>query len=132
MVAVLRRIVAACAVLALMPGAATLCSGWQMTSEARLDCCASGACARQHTSASGADVSTALTQAEADDCCARSESQQPTGPIATGVPALPVPIEMYVLLPPSPLVEVTDADWPATLRVADHVSRHVLLSVFIL
>jgi hypothetical protein len=103
-----------------------------MTAEARLDCCASGACARLHTSASDADASTALTQAEADDCCARSESQQPTGPIGTSVLTLPVPIDMYVLLPPSPVVEVTDADWPATLRVADHVSRHVLLSVFLL
>ena len=130
---VLRQLVAACTILALMPGAAALCAGWQATAEARLDCCASSACAAEHVGSARGDNSNAVTQAEADDCCAAAESRQPTSSQSPGPVAATIgPVITYLIIPAAPLPAIPDADSSVPSPIADHVSRHVLLAVFLL
>lgn len=128
---------AAALMLALILGVAgwAECAGWQSTPQARMACCKLAAsCPMQHAPESGSSARQALTQSQADRCCAASEESgsTPSAPtffislhaalvtspsIAASVPALPVPLDPC------------RADIPLP---AGHVSKHVLLSVFLI
>lgn len=125
-------------VLALMLGAAgwAECAGWQVTPEARMDCCSdSGACPMHGSSEPGSRSERVVTQAQADGCCAASGDTEstPSAPalaisLSAALVASAFPTIGPVIAPPALL----DA-WRAHLPlVVGQVPKHVLLSVFLI
>src|SRR6267142_4537811 len=74
----MRRVASLLCVLVFAQGAIAQCAGWQATPEARRQCCKSGACPLHHRE--NRAPRTHLTQAAADDCCARSQQHQSSAP----------------------------------------------------
>lgn len=111
------------------------CAGWQSTPQARMACCEQRAeCPMHRSTESATSMQPPMTQAQADSCCAASgeDGSSPSAPafvisldgalvtppsIAASVPALPVPLGPSRAGIPLP---------------AGHVSKHVLLSVFLI
>jgi hypothetical protein len=133
----LRRVCSFVLLLALFVPAAVECAGWKPTAEARTACCAAGLCAKENTrrttgSKAGAGSTPRVTQADADDCCAASETQEsgPTSPahatLMTAAVLQPVALPGAIQLAPvSRWSEHTDPHQPSA------VPRHLLLSVFL-
>src|SRR5687768_10661168 len=76
----LRRISVLTLMLALVDAHVAVCAGWQSTPEARMDCCTEDCVCPMHDSKSGSnsgrsDSGKALTQSDADSCCASSERE---------------------------------------------------------
>lgn len=125
----MRPVAAALAVLALLAlQAATLCQGWQTTAEARMSCCVDGGGCAMHDVAGGI-----VMQADADRCCAASESNGSSAPSG----AFAESISSAVLGTIAPLLDVPPS---RTLQMRwrliapsppGRVSKHVLLSVFL-
>ncbi len=133
-VGVPKRVAAALAV-ALTLGAAgwTECAGWQLTPEARMDCCTDiDMCPMHRGVTPGSPSGEIVTQSKADSCCAASDSKDSTPSAEAFSLVLP-----EVLAPSSLLAPVTVP--PASLHVRrahiplrGHVPKHVLLSVFLI
>lgn len=127
------RLVAAALVATLLAGPIALCTGWQATPEARMACCVEGiACAMHPSEDQDGTGRRAVTQAEADSCCAASEPDgaSPTATSLAAIVAPPATTASIVLLPP---VNTQSASWdrhPPDRAFA--VPRNVLLSVFII
>ena len=134
-VLILRRLSALVLGLMLLPGGSlAVCAGWAATPEARMACCADDDTCPMHKGEShDASQQRVTPQAQADACCAASESQHSdqsapsfiavisNAVLGTGV-VLPVPI---------PALVVSDA-WRTVAPVPiAPVPRHVLLSVFL-
>jgi hypothetical protein len=72
----LSQATAALLVLTLFGASAGPCAGWESSAQARHDCCVDGHCPDEVSSASGhSSHPGAVTQAEADRCCAASEQK---------------------------------------------------------
>jgi hypothetical protein len=72
----IRRASAVVAILTLFVGNVALCAGWQATPEARMACCMNGTSCPMHKSESrGAGPKRAISQAQADSCCAAASSR---------------------------------------------------------
>jgi len=117
-------------VLAFAQSAVAQCAGWQATPEARRQCCQDGTCPLHHRA--GGASRTQLTQAAADDCCARSQRHE-SSPSATAFAATmtlavlqPLPPVVLSLAPAMPL----SAPWE-TPSPPNHVPKHLLLSVLL-
>ena len=87
-----------------------------------------------HTRAlSGSDSTARVSQAEADSCCAASESDDSTAPaptLAKTVPPAPLAAELFAFVP-SPAVPRDF--WRESVPLAgSQVPRHLLLSVFLI
>ena len=129
-----RRCVVAIVMLPLVVGAPGLCAGWAAAPEARMACCASGeSCAMDHSEDDG-NAARAVTQSQADACCASSEPDGSTPSAAPAASAITVAVlGLGVVVPPSPPVDrfhpESFTDPPA---VATAVARHVLLTVFLI
>lgn len=128
-----RRLAAALLTLALAGGQSGICAGWMPTPEARMACCADDAACPMHASASQDEGSKrALTQAEADRCCAASEQGEssPSPFNATFFVTLAVALD-----PVSAPLSEPDAHqdiWRSSVPVPPgHVAKHLLLSVFL-
>src|SRR5687767_13502336 len=101
------------------------------TAEARMACCSEGDRCPMHTSHS--DDSTAVSQVEADRCCAASERRDSAPSASAFVPAIvqgvvatPVPFAAPELRPHR------DA-WRTLVPIsATAVPKHLLLSVFLI
>ena len=123
-----RIVVMALSVVLSSPGVG-LCAGWAATAEARIACCAKdGGCA-MHQSAEGS--ATAISQADADGCCAASERDQstpsPTFPSSVSLALVVSPISVTV-----PSTVVPPHVWHAFVPLpGSQVPRHLLLSVFL-
>ena len=131
---VVRRLSVFALTLALMAGKTAVCAGWLPTPEARMACCTEGVECPMHKSDSHHSGSErALTQAQADSCCASSErknSNQSNPSFATAITAAVLGVGM--VLPASvPALVLSDA-WrtSAPIPIAP-VPKHVLLSVFL-
>ena len=127
---VLRRLVAAVYLLAFAQSAWAQCAGWQATPEARRQCCQSGACPLHHREDSPSQ--TKLSQAAADDCCAKSQQHEssPSRTIYTSTVTFVVtqyPAQVILNLAPTALL---DAPWE-TPSPPTHVPKHLLLSVLL-
>lgn len=119
--------------LALATSNVGLCAGWMATREARMACCSeSEACPMHKSDSHDSSSKRAVSQAEADTCCAASE-QDDSAPssssfvsgVSLGVVHGPVP----VLLPEAS--RQTDA-WRTSVPVlCSHVPKHLLLSVLL-
>ena len=70
-----RRTAAFVVALTLIGAGWAECAGWQASPEARLDCCAgSGDCPMHGSTEPGAGSQRVVTQAQADSCCAASDT----------------------------------------------------------
>ena len=124
------RAIAATLIAVLTAGPVGLCAGWQATAEERMACCVEGVACPMHVGERDhSDGARAITQAEADGCCAASERDAGSSAKASIVisPALQ---QQTILLPP-----VASSRWlfpsdPVPDR-ATAVPRHLLNSVFL-
>ena len=120
--------------LVLIAGNLALCAGWAATPQARMACCSEGNDCPMHKGESQISGSQrVMTQAQADSCCASSESQTSTQSSA----AFTAVISSAVLGTTTVLPQIvpalvlrdgwrTDSPIPTTL-----VPKHLLLSVFL-
>ena len=130
----LRRLSAVLLAAGLLAGNATVCAGWLATPEARMACCAEGGDCQMHKGDSqNSGSARVLTQAQADSCCAASESQNSHQPNPSFVTTITAAVfGVGVVMPASvPALVLRDA-WRASAPIPrGPVPRHVLLSVFL-
>ena len=129
-----RRLAALALTFGLMAGNAGICAGWLATPEARMACCADEReCPMHKGDSHSASSHRAVTQAQADSCCASSErnnSERSNPPLVTAITAAVLGIG--IVLPASvPALVLSDAWRTSTPIPVAPVARHVLLSVFL-
>lgn len=127
------RTVAASLIAVFLSGPVAVCAGWQATPEARMACCLEGDECSMHSSEDPGGIATrAVTQADADSCCAASEQDDasPTEKSLVAVAAQPQATHSILLLPPATPQAVAQYR-RAPDRIFD-VPRNVLLSVFLI
>jgi hypothetical protein len=130
----LKRTVSAILFVLLFAGDFVVCAGWQASPEARMACCENGtACPMRHSGNANNNTKTALTQSDADRCCASSEQHESAPSSSAFVPMValaPLPVLF------SPLAWSTDrglAAWGLAIPPPpSHVPIQVLLSVFLI
>jgi hypothetical protein len=133
-VRVARRVWAVLLCLGLVTGNAAVCAGWAPTPQARMACCADGGACPMHGGEShAAESARALTQADADSCCASSERERSRPPTPTFAAAISVAVlGTGIMVPASVPVLVLSDDWRVlSPDPPPPVPRHVLLSVFL-
>jgi hypothetical protein len=128
-----RRLAAIATVLTLCVGNLAVCAGWQATAEARMACCQDESTCPTHKSDSHhSAVKHAVTQAQADDCCAGSERGDSATTTATFALSAVVTFTAVIL----PVVADSNAqalqDWRAFVPLPPPpIPRHLLLSVLL-
>jgi hypothetical protein len=129
-----RRLRAIGLILALAAGNGVACAGWASTPEARMSCCTeSGDCPMHEEHAHHSGGTSLVTQAQADSCCASSESHDSNQSSPTSI----VVISGAVLGPgvvvpeTAPALVLSDAWRTAAPIPLAPVPKHVLLSVFL-
>jgi hypothetical protein len=141
------RLLAMLLTVVLLAGiAGDLCAGWHPSADARMACCLDGACGMHgaaltvSTDGAGAhDVgidqptTPRPTQADADVCCASSETYTtaPPGAFALDLALEPVHGPTASLAPPVTVALYGVDHWPAPPGTSG-VARHVLISVFLI
>jgi hypothetical protein len=129
-----RRSATIALVLFISAGDVGLCAGWAATAEARMACCVGGGSCPMHKSdEDGSDSARAVSQAEADGCCAASESDDltPSTPtFAMAVPPAALVHQFLAFVPPSALP--LDAARESVPLACSQVPKHLLLSVFLI
>jgi hypothetical protein len=133
-VVLVHRLSAVLLCLGLVAGnAVAVCAGWLPTPEARMACCTGDRPCPMHEGGSGEHGGKhAVSQAQADGCCASSERDEssPSSPSFVLTMALapvtsPVP---FVVPQIGPALEA----WRTVVPIpATHVSKHLLLSVLL-
>src|SRR5262245_3955922 len=108
------------------------CTGWSSSPESRMDCCVGMENCPTHSRTNSDGWRRPLTQADADACCAMSESRDP----APGGQTPPTMISLTVASEPLGLAEhavVHPAPTPIRPHpdVAPSVPKHLLLSVLL-
>jgi hypothetical protein len=128
----LRRIGVLMLTIGLAAGAWRPCAGWEPTAEARMACCTRKAACSMHRM-SGHGAHEAVSQSQADACCALSERQDPSQPSVTVVlpPAL-TPIAGPFAEQPRVPARWVDSHRPPPLLASRALPRHLLLSVFVI
>ena len=122
-------------VVAITLGAAgwSECAGWQATPEARVTCCSgSGDCPMHGSTESDAGSERVVTQAQADSCCAASDTNDSTpspGAFSLSLSAALVTSTLTTLAPIAAPPSFETWRTHAPLPVGQ-VPKHVLLSVF--
>ena len=130
---IVHRLSAVLLCLGFVAGNAAVCAGWLPTPQARMACCADADCPMHKGDPDASSSVRALTQAEADACCAVSEHKQSDTSSPTAVASLAAPVlDAGVVLPPSlPARSLVEAWRRDAARVVSPVPRHLLLSVFL-
>lgn len=131
----LTRRIAALAVAAFISGGNVgLCAGWEATAEARMACCAEGgSCPMHQPAGQDSGSSRVVSQAEADSCCAASESDDSTPSASNFVPTVSLAaVASPVLLVVLPTRASFDFWRAPTPRPGSQVPKHLLLSVFLI
>jgi hypothetical protein len=130
----IHRIAALALTFGLMAGSAAVCAGWMDTSDARMACCAKEADCPLHKGHSHrAGWQRAVTQAQADSCCAAAESRHSNQSSPSFVPAITAAVlGAGVVLPANvPALVLHDA-WRRSAPIPTaRAPKHVLLSVFL-
>jgi hypothetical protein len=132
-----RRLATVVLLMAMVVANVGVCPGWAATPEARMSCCAeNGMCPmRQGRSdaAKSGRAPTALTQAEADSCCASSEREESTTPDPGNVVAISHAVLGDAVVIPTRIPALVLRDrWRTEIPIPiAPVPRHVLLSVFL-
>ena len=133
MLTVIRRLSALFLTLALATSQAGVCAGWMATPEARMACCSDDGPCPMHESNSEDDGSKrAVSQAEADRCCAISEQDDSApAPANLAFPVTLVPVNSPVPVM-RPMSEAHAGIWRAPVPLSGaHTPKHILLSVFL-
>jgi hypothetical protein len=131
----LRRTAAFVVALALAGAGWAECAGWQASPEARMACCSgSGDCPMHGSTEPGGGSERVLTQAQADSCCAASDTDDSTpsaGAFSLSLSAALIPSTLYTLAPITapPAFDAWRTHVPLPIG---QVSKHVLLSVFLI
>jgi hypothetical protein len=124
-----RWIASVVCVLAFAQSAVALCTSWQATPEARMECCQDGACPLHHHAH---EALAQITQAAADDCCAQAARQESSpsrvvfASTMTGAVLEPLPPVVLSLAPAMALGAPRETPSPPA-----HVPKHLLLSVLL-
>jgi len=130
-----RRLVALILTALVATGNAAICEGWASTPEARMACCNDEQPCPMHAGQpKGSSTTQTVTQAQADSCCALSEQEQSgQSNQAFAAPVSSAVLGPGIVVPPAPpRLALTDA-WRTRAPVpSPPVSKHVLLSVFLL
>ena len=128
-----RRLGAIALVLFISGGDAALCAGWEVTAEARMACCLSGACSMHQSHQYGSDSADTVSQAEADICCVASESADPTptSPVFAMVLPSAIPVQQLFAFV-SPLIVMADATREPIPLSGSVVPKHLLFSLFLI
>lgn len=127
----IRRLAAIAAIVSISAGSFSICARWDASAEARMACCASGdSCPMHHSDSEQDAAAIALTQADADRCCAAGQEGDP-GSVAVSVAVAAVPICRPDVLYEPPVVFVGRSRPTAPLE-SRHVPTYVLLSVFLI
>jgi hypothetical protein len=127
-----RRLSVLVLVSAVAAGQLGVCAGWMATPEARMACCSDSACPMHKAGSHATSSARALTQAEADRCCAASEQDDSARStsnvvfaVSLGVVSSPVPVVL-------PDVALHPDSWRAAVPApATRVPKHLLLSVLL-
>ena len=128
----LRRTAAFVVALALGAAGWAECAGWQASPEARMACCLSSDCPMHGSEPSGGSERV-VTQAQADSCCAVSDTDDSTPSavafsLSWSAALLPSTLAASIVAPPAPF-----AAWRTHAALpAGQVPKHVLLSVFLI
>lgn len=128
-----RRFLALTTISAMMIGSSGICVGWTASADDRRACCVEETgCPKHEVPMHHPHASTGVTQAQADACCAATESRRssPTTPHLTrtaSVSLAPSALSLIVDQPAAPFLCTRTA--PA--RPPGTVPRHLLLSVLL-
>jgi hypothetical protein len=126
------RLAAIAAVIALSTGAWVHCAGWQNTAEARMACCVKNDRCPMHPGDTDRSTTHAMTQAQADGCCASAE-RSPSTPSSSShfTPVTFVVVSTLLTAPLTAATQPHDA-WRTFVPIfVSAVPRHLLLSVFL-
>ena len=132
----LRRAAALVVILTIGAAGWAECGGWQASPEARMACCSgSGDCPMHGSTGHGGGSERVVTQAQADSCCAASDGDDSTpsaGAFSLLLSAALVTSTLSTLAPLTAPLASFDA-WRTHVPLPiGHVSKHVLLSVFLI
>jgi hypothetical protein len=128
-----RRASAIALSLALAVSQAAVCAGWMPTAEARMACCSDGSCPMHKGDSHKAGSERALTQAQADSCCASSEGTKSNQSNPTFAAAITAAVLGAGIVFPAdvPALVLSDGWRTSAPRHVAPVPKHVLLSVFL-
>ena len=132
MLTLARRLSTLALAVVLSVGQGALCAGWMPTPEARMACCSGDGTCPMHGSASDVRSKWAVSQAEADRCCAAAERETPTPGASAFAPSIGLAVVPSVIPLVAPLGPTPRGPWRE--HVPDPVTRlprHLLLSVLI-
>ena len=131
-----RRTAALVVVITLGAAGWAECAGWQGTPEARMACCLGSAdCPMHGSTESGAGSKRVLTQAQADSCCAASDTNDSTQSRGTFSVSLSTALVTSTLTTLAPIVAppASFEAWRTHVPLpVGQVPKHVLLSVFLI
>jgi hypothetical protein len=133
-VSVVHRLATVVLTMAMIVANVGVCPGWAATPEARMECCAeNGICPMRQGRSDAATSGTALTQADADSCCASSEREDSTAPDLGHVGAISQAVLGSPVVIPAPIPALVLSDgWRTVVPIPiTPVPRHVLLSVYL-
>jgi hypothetical protein len=132
----LRRTTALVVALALAAAGWAECAGWQASPEARMACCTgTGDCPMHGSTDPGAGSERVVTQAQADSCCAASDTDNSTpssGAFSLSLSAALVTSALSTMAPPAAPAASVDAWRTHVPLTVSQVAKHVLLSVFLI
>ena len=130
-----RRAAALVVMLAMAVAGWAECSGWQATPEARMACCTgSGHCPMHPAAEPGAGSASVVTQAQADSCCAASDTDGSTPSTLTFTLSLSAALatSTTAMLAPAMAPTASFDAWRTQVPLPPgQVPKHVLLSVFL-
>jgi hypothetical protein len=133
-VRLVQRLAALALTFGLVAGNAAICAGWMPTPEARMACCADDAQCPMHMGDShGVGHHGVPTQADADSCCAVSESSNSSQSSPTFVAAITATVLGAAVVVPAdvPALVLSDGWRTSAPLPSAPVPRYVLLSVFL-
>jgi Tfp pilus assembly protein PilX len=128
-----RRGAAVLIVLALAVGSPAVCAGWMPTPEDRMACCTGeGTCPMHAAETARHDSEHALSQADADRCCAASERDDsaPAPLNLTLAAAAPLAVDPIPIVMPD--ISARGDLWRTSVPIpATRIPRHLLFSVLL-
>jgi hypothetical protein len=131
----LRRTAAFVVALAFAAAGWAECAGWHASPEERMACCSGvGDCPMHGSTKPGAGPESGITQAQADSCCAASETNDSTPSAAIFSLSLSALVNstVHTLAPIMAPPSLFDAWRPHEPLPRGHVPKYVLLSVFLI
>ena len=131
-----RRTAAFGVALALTAAGWAECAGWQISPEARMACClTNGACPMHGSTEPSAGSERVVTQAQADGCCASSDtddSMPSSAAFSLSLSAALVTSALWTMAPAMAPTAPFNASRTHVPLTVSQVPKHVLLSVFLI